>query len=113
MSECDMRDREKPRMSLSLIRATPLHIISASTRHASASPRHDLPELCQTSPSNGRRAQGMPGAQAAPQPCARKVKAHKHSHHRLAETFRHSLRDGVTAYSALFPVIGLSCHRRS
>jgi hypothetical protein len=24
------------------------------------------------------------------------VKAHKHSHHRLAETFRHSLRDGVT-----------------
>jgi hypothetical protein len=25
----------------------------------------------------------------------------------------HSLRDGFTAYSALFPVIGLSCHRRS
>jgi hypothetical protein len=29
-----------------------------------------------------------------PQPCVRKVKAHKHSHHRLAEAFRHSLREG-------------------
>jgi hypothetical protein len=33
-----------------------------------------------------------------PQPCVRKVKAHKHSHHRLAETFRHSLRDGFNGF---------------
>ena len=56
-----------------------------------------------------RRAQGMPGAWPHPQPCVRKVKAHKHSHHRLAETFRHSLRDGFTVSSALSPVIGLFC----
>jgi hypothetical protein len=37
--------------------------------------------------------------------------ARKHSHHRFTETSRHSLRDGFTAYSALSPVIGLSCHR--
>jgi len=32
------------------------------------------------------------------------------SHHRSAEAVRHSPRDGVTAYSALSLVIGLSCH---
>jgi hypothetical protein len=34
------------------------------------------------------------------------------SHHRYAETIRHSLRDGFTTYSALSPAIGRSCHRR-
>jgi hypothetical protein len=29
------------------------------------------------------------------------------SHHRFAETVRHSLRDGFTAYSTLSPAIGL------
>jgi hypothetical protein len=38
-------------------------------------------------------------------------KAHKQSHHRCAETFRHSLRDGFTAYFVLSPVTGLFCHR--
>ena len=32
------------------------------------------------------------------------------SHHRFAGTIRPSLHDGVTAYSALSLVIGLSCH---
>jgi hypothetical protein len=32
--------------------------------------------------------------------------------YRAAEAIRHSLRNGFTAYSALSPVIGLSCHRR-
>ena len=54
----------------------------------------------------------MPGAWPHPQPRVRKVKAHKHSHHRSAETFRHSPRDGVTVSFVLFPAIGLSCHRR-
>jgi hypothetical protein len=40
--------------------------VSSLTRRACASPRHDLPELCQTSPSKIQRAQGMPGVQAAP-----------------------------------------------
>ena len=47
-----------------------------------------------------------------PQPCVRRMKAHKNSHHRLAETFRHSLRDGFTASFVLSPGTGLSCPRR-
>jgi hypothetical protein len=34
-------------------------------------------------------------------------KAYECSHHRFAKAFRHSLHDGVTAYSALSLVIGL------
>src|SRR5579863_8757844 len=39
-------------------------------------------------------------------------RARKQSHHRYTEASRHSLRDGFTAYSTLFPAIGLFCHRR-
>jgi hypothetical protein len=35
-----------------------------------------------------------------------------HEHTGSAESIRHSLRNGFTAYNALSPVIGLSCHRR-
>ncbi|HET7490416.1 MAG TPA: hypothetical protein VFK01_00925, partial [Bradyrhizobium sp.] len=54
----------------------------------------------------------MPDAQPHPQPCVQEMKAHKRSHHRYAETFRHSLHDGFTVSFALSPVIGLCCHRR-
>src|SRR5579863_2606792 len=39
-------------------------------------------------------------------------RARKQSHHRYTGASRHSLRDGFTAYSTLFPAIGLFCHRR-
>jgi len=45
----------------------------------------------------------MPGAQPHPQPCAQIRWAHKHSHHRLAETFRHSLRDGFNGFLRSLP----------
>jgi hypothetical protein len=54
----------------------------------------------------------MPDAQSHPQPRVQDKKAHERSHHRYTAINRHSLRDGFTAYSALSPVIGLSCHRR-
>ena len=54
----------------------------------------------------------MPGARPHPQPCVRLKKAHKSSHHRYAETIRHSLRDGFTAYIGLSPETGLDCLRR-
>ena len=38
----------------------------------------------------------MPGASPHPQPRMRMKKAYERSHHRFAETFRHSLRDGFT-----------------
>jgi hypothetical protein len=53
----------------------------------------------------------MPGAQPHPQPRVRMKKAHEQSHHRYAETFRHSLRDGFTVSFALSPETGLSCLR--
>src|SRR5579863_5997921 len=53
------------------------------------------------------RAQGMPGASAHPQPCVRKMESTQASHHRFAETVRHSPRDCFTAYSTLSPAIGL------
>jgi hypothetical protein len=43
------------------------------------------------------------------QSCTRKC---AHEHTGSAEAIRHSLRNGFTAYIALSPVNGLSCHRR-
>jgi hypothetical protein len=47
-----------------------------------------------------------------PQPRTQNQKAYEPIHHRHAETFRHSLRDGLAVSSALSLVIGLSCHHR-
>ena len=58
-----------------------------------------------------QREQGMPGVWLA-RSLVRRKESTRVSHHRFAETIRHSLRDGFTTYSALSPAIGLSCHRR-
>jgi hypothetical protein len=63
-------------------------------------------------PHQNKRAQGMPGAWQHPQSRMRMKKAYERSHHRYAEAVRHSLHDGFTTYSTLFPAIGLFCHRR-
>ena len=61
-------------------------------------------------PSEKQRAQGMPGAR-----CARSrvwcVESTRVSHHGHTGNTRHSPRNGFTAYIALSPVTGLSCHR--
>src|ERR1700730_5675066 len=56
---------------------------------------------------------GNAGCPMHPQPRVRKVKNTRVSHHRFAETLRHSLRGGFNGYFALSPVTGLFCHRRS
>ena len=48
----------------------------------------------------------MPDAQCTRSPVCSE-KSTRVGHHRFTGTARHSLRDGVTAYSALFPVTGL------
>jgi len=86
--------------------------IHFSNSHTSASSRRKAPELCRRfePPKNrGRRECRVPAAPAASRA---KVKAHERSHHRFTGASRHSLRGGFTAYSALSPVTGLSCHRR-
>ena len=84
----------------------------SGNRYASAFSRHDLPEVCnQFSHLSNGRAQGMPDAR-----CTRGLACNVHKKvrtraYRAAEAIRHPLRNGFTAYSALTPAIGLSCHR--
>ena len=47
----------------------------------------------------------------APAASCAKIENTRDSHHGHTGFTRHSPRNGFTAYSALFPVIGLSCHR--
>jgi hypothetical protein len=51
----------------------------------------------------------MPGARRAAASCA-KIKSTRDSHHGHTGDTRHSPRNRFTAYIALSPVIGLSCH---
>ncbi len=73
------------------------------------------PSFCQHIVPRKQRAQGMPDASRT-RSLVRKAKNTRVSHHRYAETVRHSLRDGVTTYSRALPgdrpVTGLVCHRR-
>jgi hypothetical protein len=54
----------------------------------------------------------MPGARRTRSLACKMKTSIRASHHRYAETVRHSLRDGVTTYFVLSPVTGLFCHRR-
>ena len=64
-------------------------------------------------PSREQEGAGNAGCQAAPAAlCAKSGSTQAWSHHRYAETFRHSLRDGFTVSFALFPGTGLCCPRR-
>ena len=58
-------------------------------------------------PSKKSEGAGNAGCQTHPR---FRVKKTHEAHHRFAGRSRHSLRDGVTAYSGLSLVIGLSCH---
>ena len=54
----------------------------------------------------------MPGACRTRSLVCEMKKAYERSHHRFAETFRHSLHDGVTVSFVLSPVNRAFCHRR-
>ena len=58
-----------------------------------ASPRHDLPELCQSSRPGNQRAQGMPGDGLTHGPPAEKNAGG--SDHRFSRINRHSPRNGL------------------
>jgi hypothetical protein len=81
-----------------------------SSRHTSVPSRHDLPEACERHPGKigGRRECRMLSR-------TRGLVCNKEStrvrNHRSAEINRHSLRDGLPAYSVLSPVSGLCSHR--
>jgi len=54
----------------------------------------------------------MPDARCTRGLVCKHAQKNAHEHTGSAEAIRHSLRNGFTAYNALSPVIGLSCHRR-
>src|ERR1700730_16833683 len=58
-----------------------------------------------------KRAQGKPGARCTRGLACKMVQRDAHEHTGSAEAVRPSLRNGFTAYNALSPVTGLSCHR--
>ena len=80
---------------------------------ASAFSRREAPELCvdfALETTRGRREDRVRAAPAVP--CAICTRNCAHEHTGSAENTRPSLRNGFTAYFALSPVTGLSCHRR-
>jgi hypothetical protein len=54
----------------------------------------------------------MPGARWHPQPCVRRIKAHKNSHHRYAERSGIPCAMVLTVSFVFSPGTGLSCPRR-
>src|ERR1700736_2676382 len=70
------------------------------------------PGCCANHPRKirGRREDRVRAAPAVS--CAKCANKNAHEHTGSAEAIRPSLRNGFTAYSALSPVTGLSCHRR-
>jgi hypothetical protein len=56
-------------------------------------------------------AQGMPGARCTRGLVCQKLRIWRTRAYRAAETLRHPLRNGFTAYFVLSPVSGLFCHR--
>jgi hypothetical protein len=79
-------------------------------KHASAFPRHDLPESCGSfAPSRTEEGAGKAGCRSHPWVPSKKSSGV--GPQVQPETHRLSLRNGLTAYFTLSPVTGLSCHR--
>src|ERR1700732_418928 len=78
---------------------------------ASAFSPHIVRESLLEPPSRirGRRECRVPAAPIASHANEKSIRV---SHHRYAETCRHSLRDGFNGYFVLSSVTGLFCHRR-
>src|SRR5258706_11438671 len=72
---------------------------------ASAISRRVSPELLQIHfPSSKQRAQGMPGARCTRGLVCQELRIWRTRAYRAAETLRHPLRNGFTAYFVLSPV---------
>jgi hypothetical protein len=84
--------------------------LAMTRRHISAfSRQHSARVLHLPCPSEDRRAQGMPGEGFTHGPPATKKAGG--SHHRFSRINRHSLRNGVTAYTCSRRCTGLVGHR--
>jgi hypothetical protein len=87
------------------------HLISRQREDVTPRSRDMLrPRFANHPPS--REGAGKTGCALHPRSRVQKREKNAHEHTGSAEAVRPSLRDGVTVYFALSPVIGLSCHRR-
>ena len=97
--------------SLSSGRADPSARDDGTATRVFSFPRHDLPGFCSIIALERQRAQGMPGVW-----CTRGLvcseKSTRVRNHRYAETFRHSLRDGLRLIARSPRCAGLDSHRR-
>src|ERR1700738_607191 len=84
----------------------------AFTEYDPAISRRDAPEVFKNHTPRSKRAQGMPGARCTRGLVCKNVQRAHTSIQVQTGASRHSLRNGFTAYTALSPVTGLSCHRR-
>ena len=80
------------------------------TEYGSAISRHDLPEAWPWF-SPRKEGAGNAGCTLHPRSRVQWVEGSAHEHTGSAEAIRHSLRNGFTAYFALFPATNSSCHR--
>jgi hypothetical protein len=76
------------------------------------SPRNPREFYLESSALGNQRAQGKPDARCTRGLVCKHAQKNAHEHTGSAENIRPSLRNGFTAYFALSPVNGLSCHRR-
>ena len=76
-------------------------------------PRRDAPGLYLSAcPLRDERAQGRPGARCTRGPVCNGTEKCAHEHTGSAESIRPSLRNGLTAYGALFPETNSYCLRQ-
>src|ERR1700676_452905 len=75
-------------------------------------PRREAPEVLHEHCPSRNEGAGNTGCTLHPRSRAQNCTKNAHEHTGSAEAFRHSLRNGVTAYIVLSPATGLSCHRR-
>src|ERR1700712_3569601 len=75
-----------------------------TVEYASSSSRHVPPELCKSFRPKRRGRRECRGVRCPRGLVRRKVDSGAHEHTGSAETLRHSLRDGLTAYAELAPV---------
>jgi hypothetical protein len=102
--------RKTPELSLALLQTCRLRAqtgsVPATGGFARTARSHILTDFQDT------RAQGRPGAHGTRGLVCKIVRKNAHEHTGSAETLRHSLRNGFTAYAVLSPATRLCCRRR-
>src|SRR6266436_211181 len=77
--------------------------LRCNSKHTSAFPRRDSPELCSNVRPKKTEGVGNAGRPMHPQPRVEKIKPHERSHHRFTGLTRPSLRNGFNGLFRALP----------